>query len=77
MLIYAKNGPKQPKMALFGPKMAYNGWKPLYFHIFGVKKTDFGNIKLKLGNKIRFVEIIMLIYVKNAPKIALFCPKMA
>ena len=58
MLIYAKNDPKWPEMALFGPKLAQKGWKPLYVHILGVEKTDFSNIKLIFGTKIRFLEII-------------------
>ena len=45
-------------MALFGPKMAYKGRKPQYIHIFGVKKTDFGNVKLILGTIIWLYQII-------------------
>ena len=41
-------------MELFGPKLALKGRKPQYVHIFGVEKTDFGNINLILGIQIRF-----------------------
>ena len=48
------------------PLLAYKGWKTLYyFHIFGVEKSNFGKIKLKLGTIIRILEIIMLIYAKE------------
>ena len=43
------------KMAQIDPFWSYNdleGLKTLYLHIFGVEKTDFGNIKLGLGTKI-------------------------
>ena len=58
MLIYAENCSKQPKMPLFGPKLAYKGRKPQYFHIFWVAKTDFGDEKMIFGAKIPFLEII-------------------
>ena len=64
-------------MALFGPKMALNGRKPLYFHIFGVGKTDFGNIKLIFWDKVRFFAIIYANLCEKCPKMALFGPKMA
>ena len=74
-IIYANSCEKWPKMALFGPKMALNGRKPLYFHIFGVQKTDFGNIKLSLGTKIRFLEIIYANLCEKWSKMALFLSK--
>ena len=39
---------------LFGLQMAWKNWKPLYFDIFGVEKTDFGNIKLIFGANVWF-----------------------
>ena len=74
-IIYANLCEKWPKIALFGPKKGLNVRKPLYFHIVGVKKTDFGNIKLSLGTKIRFLDIIMLIYAENGPKKSFLVPK--
>ena len=50
--------------------MALNCRKPLYFVIFGVEKTDFGNIKLSLGTKIRFMEILYAKLCAKWPKIA-------
>ena len=66
----AKKQQKQPKMTLFGPKMACKSRKPQYIHIFWVEKTDFGKTKLKFGPKIRFLEIIYANLCLKWPKIA-------